>query len=156
MPYLQNAKRFAATNGETLTTRCAELRQLMIEFGFDAQRIWNLDETGISPGKDVRGSACEKRMHRRGSQKEARVPVFADENRVTIIPVVSAAGVVGPSLWIFQGTRIPCRDVLIGGKRYTHTLSTFLPAHGLVHMELDRRTLARIVSINGLRPLQAQ
>lgn len=55
IPYWQEQKRHAATNAETYTFHLAHLHALFEEYQFDATRIWNLDETGVCPGKDKTG-----------------------------------------------------------------------------------------------------
>ena len=51
----QEGKRFAAVNGTTLAKHFAVLEALYEKYGLDAQRIWNLEESGISPGRDAKG-----------------------------------------------------------------------------------------------------
>lgn len=56
-------------------------------------------------------------------------------NRVTIMPCVSAGGAQGPSLWVFKGTCLPCREVQVGNERVSETLHLFLTGDELVAME---------------------
>ena len=58
---VQDAKRFAATNAETLTSYLVELQEVSRENNVDGKRIINLDETGVSPDKD--GLGLSKRNH---------------------------------------------------------------------------------------------
>jgi hypothetical protein len=51
----QQAVRFQATDADVLTTHAAALEKLNTENGTDAERLFNLDECGETPGKDVSG-----------------------------------------------------------------------------------------------------
>jgi len=61
----QEAKRWAAVNGETLSTHFATLEKIITDNNIDSSRVWNLDETGGTPGKDVVGAVKERRDLRR-------------------------------------------------------------------------------------------
>ena len=98
----------------------------------NAEHVWNLDESGISPGRDAKGSTREYRLVRKESEDNTRVPIFLYNNRITIMAAVSAGGVVGPSLWVFKGMRLPYREVIISGSCVTETLSSYLPTGALV------------------------
>lgn len=132
---MQEEKLFAAVNAETLTTHFATLRALCEEYKLDAERVWNLDETGVTPGRDAKGKIRTFRVVRQGTASNVRVPVFFYTHRVTIMPCVSAGGPQGPSLRVFKGTRLPCRKVQVGNTRVTKSLSSFLPGDALVTME---------------------
>ena len=62
------------------------------QYKFDDSRIWNLDETGTSAGKGDRGTEREKRFMARQERNEFVTALFAYQTRVTIMPVLSAAG----------------------------------------------------------------
>ena len=49
VPNMQESKRFRATNASTLASHFSLLSALVSEYGFDARRVWSLDETGTSP-----------------------------------------------------------------------------------------------------------
>lgn len=49
---VQEAKRFAAVNAETLVTHFAALEALVAEYRLDANHVWNLDETDVSMGRE--------------------------------------------------------------------------------------------------------
>ena len=49
----QEAKGFAATNAQNLTSYIAELEAVIEDHSIDSKRIINLDETGVSPDKDA-------------------------------------------------------------------------------------------------------
>ena len=53
---MQENRRHLATNGETLTTHFATLQALFEEYDFDAFRIYYLNDTGVSVGRDDRGT----------------------------------------------------------------------------------------------------
>lgn len=50
-PTRQEGKRFAVSSADAFTTHFATLARLVEEQNLDASRIWNLDETGGTPGK---------------------------------------------------------------------------------------------------------
>ena len=63
-PALQNAvtcileqKRYASVNAVTCASHFAALEELIRKYKLDAERIWNLDETGVTPGRDERGKS---------------------------------------------------------------------------------------------------
>ena len=95
VPEHHEAKRHAAVNAETLTAHVAKVERLVQLHGIDAERFWNLDETGANPGRDVKGNAKQRRYMRRNGSREARVPDFVRTNRVTTMPVISASGEAG-------------------------------------------------------------
>lgn len=57
-PIPQESNRFAAVNAETLVTHFATLEKLVNDERIDSMRMWNLDETGSSPGRSARGSSA--------------------------------------------------------------------------------------------------
>jgi hypothetical protein len=56
----EEAVRFQATNADVLTIHAAALEKLITENVIDAERFFNLDEFGATPGKDVSGQTKEK------------------------------------------------------------------------------------------------
>ena len=76
VPFVQDAKRFAAVNAETLKTHFSTLRALFDEYSFDDRRVWNLDEAGVTPGKDTRGNTPKKRFLRRNAAYDSQARDF--------------------------------------------------------------------------------
>ena len=134
MPRPQDIRRFNYINADTLTTHFAALDALRIEYNLDASRVWNLDETGCSPGKDTQGQTNLHRLLRRNTRSELRAPNFSYNSRVTLMPCISAGGDAGPPLFAFKGARLPYRVVIQNGVECTETLSTHLPQNSLVNM----------------------
>ena len=64
-PTGQEAVRFASVNSETLTSHLVNLEKLFQKYQFDAERIWNLNETGATTGRDVDGNPSSLRILRR-------------------------------------------------------------------------------------------
>lgn len=87
-PLHQEEKRFLAVNAEVLSMHFVTLEKLISEHSLNADRIYNLDETGVSPDKDVTGSRCKLLMTRHGS-RDAQMPAFKRLNRVTMTPIFS-------------------------------------------------------------------
>lgn len=136
-PRRQEAKRFAGTNAESLTTHFAALARLVDEIGVDAGRIWNLDETGATPGKDVAGASSSRRYTTRSRTGDMRVPDFASTHRTTMMPVVSAAGETGPVLFVFKGSALPYREVSRGSTVVTETFADYLPRGAVITTRAD-------------------
>jgi hypothetical protein len=65
-PRPQEAIRYASTNADILTPHFAALERIVRENEIDAARIFNLDEVGATPGKDVRGRTPVKTFTRAG------------------------------------------------------------------------------------------
>lgn len=51
------------------------------------------------------------------------------------MPVINASGDMDPSLWIFKGSQLPCREVFINGERVIRTLTNFLSSGATVLMK---------------------
>eukprot|EP00171_Calliarthron_tuberculosum_P001354 IDg1354t1 len=126
-PVLQEGKRFAAANADALTMHYATLGRLIEEHDLDAARIWNLDETGGTPGKDVSGAGASRRFLRRDGIVDAKIAHFANVSRSTMMPIINAAGEAGPVLFVFKGKALPYRNVLRGGSIRSETLASYLP-----------------------------
>ncbi len=152
-PDRQEGKRFAAANAEALTTHFATLEKLIKEHGLDAARIWNLDETGGTPGKDVSGVCTSRRFLRRGGIGDAKVAHFANVKRSTMMPVVSAAGDAGPVLFVFKGKSLPYRRVARGGVIVTETFADYLPRGAVVASREDRGGVDSVNFFNWARRL---
>ena len=91
-PLRQEAKRFRAVNAESLTTHFATIEKLIAEHNIDSSRLFNLDEVGVSPGKDADGQlACRRLMHMSGGQDFITAD-FSYENRITMMPIIGADG----------------------------------------------------------------
>jgi hypothetical protein len=56
----QEAVRYLAGNGDVLTTHLAAIENIIRINDIDACRIFNLDECGCTPGKDVSGVTHKK------------------------------------------------------------------------------------------------
>lgn len=136
-PLRQEGKRFAATSADALTTHCAALEKLIKELGVDPRRIWNLDETGATPGKDVNGASSSRRYLTRGGGGDMRTAEFAAISRITMMPVISAAGDSGPTLFVFKGTRLPYRNVARGGHVVAETYADYLPRDAVISTRAD-------------------
>lgn len=137
-PLRQESKRFAACSAENLTSHFATLSVLIERYKFDAERIWNLDETGATPDKDVNGRSSSRRfLDRRGSQ-DLKIAEFRRTHRVTMLPVISAAGQLGPTLFIFKGQNMPYRKVLRGGEVLVETYADPLPRGSVLAFREER------------------
>ena len=76
----------------------ATLSKSFEEDCFDGARIWNLDESVTTAGRDVDGRpSCRYLLRRRrfGDMKAVELNSFG---RVTIMPCINAGGDAGPTL----------------------------------------------------------
>ena len=94
-------------NGETLTSHLANFEKLFQKYQFDAERIWNLDETGATPGKDVEGRSSSRPILRRHDSKDIKIGQFLNVHRVTAMTVISAAGKRYPTLFVLGANIYP-------------------------------------------------
>jgi len=133
-PNYQEGKRFRATNAETLCNHYSALEALKMEYGFDSSRVWNLDETGCSPGKDTNGANRKKRFLRRTGTTDFKADEFVRSNRMTIMPCISASGDMAPLLFVFKGKNLPYREVLEHGHKQVQTYDDLLPRGSLIYM----------------------
>eukprot|EP00171_Calliarthron_tuberculosum_P001518 IDg1518t1 len=136
-PVRQDAKRFAAANADSLTSHFAALARLVHDLGVDAQRVWNLDETGATPEKEVAEAASRRRFLTRGGSGDLRLPDLGSLHRSTMMPVVSAAGETGPTLFVFKGCSLPFREVVRGGSVVVETVADQLPRNAVVATRAD-------------------
>ena len=90
-PHVQEGKRYAATNPESLTTHFSSLEELCREFGFDSSRVWYLDETGATPGRDANELSKHRHFLRRNSVTDAKLAEFSYTSRVTVRELQSRA-----------------------------------------------------------------
>lgn len=89
-PSLHEGERYAAVNAEVLKSHFSDLEALMIKYNFDASRVWNLDETGCTQGKDTTSARRRKYFFRRNAHTDLKLADRVRSNRVTILPCVSA------------------------------------------------------------------
>ena len=130
-PVRQEAKRFAQVNAGVLTTHFATLKKLREENNLDAPRIFNLDESGVTPERDLHGVTASKRLMPRSGCRDICMPEFRNLHRVTIMPVISASGETAPPLFLFKGLRLPYRTLLGNGEVITETPLSKLPSGSL-------------------------
>ena len=123
----QERKRNLSINVETLAEHYSNLEELMAKHGLTAERVFNLDENGVSSGHDVKGKVCQPKFMRRGSTPDYVLPAFRYDNRMTVLSNFSASGEVGPLMFVMKGTRLPFREVLVDGQRYIETINSQLP-----------------------------
>lgn len=75
-PTRQEALRLATCNGDTMATHFATLEKVLKEHNIDDKRVWNLDEFGATPGKDLNGRLRSKRFLRKDGGKDIKVASF--------------------------------------------------------------------------------
>lgn len=133
-PLRQEPERFRAVNAEVLVEHFAQLEKLIKTYNIDDTRIWNLDECGGTPGRDVIGNTHASRITRKHGGRDYKLPAFVRTNRVTLMPVVSASGDTGPPLFVFKGKLLLYRTVLQNGQKIVQTYHSVLPRCAVVAM----------------------
>eukprot|EP00171_Calliarthron_tuberculosum_P001809 IDg1809t1 len=105
-PNRQAFDRFASSSAEVLTTHIVSLGQVLEDFNIDAERLFNLDETGMTATRDCHGASTNKAFTSSGTRCERRAVSFRNEiARVTLMACVSASGCSDLPLWILRDVR---------------------------------------------------
>ena len=133
-PVRQEADRFAQVNWEVLTSDVATLKNLIEEDNLDAPRIFNLDESGVTPERDLHGVTAAERLMPRSVCRDLCMPEFRNRHRVTIMPVLSASGETAPAIFMFKVLRLPYRTLLRNGEVITETPLSKLRSGSLAAM----------------------
>lgn len=129
----EEAKRFASTNAENLTSFFAAIEKVVLENNIDDQRICNLDECGISAETDKVGRSRKKVYTLRSSRPQQKLPEFRNVDRITMMPVIFASGDYGKPLFVIKGNRIPYQTVKSSnGNEVVETLSDCLPRGSII------------------------
>ena len=144
-PQRQEANQFRACNAETLTTHIATLDKIITENCIDPSRIWNLDETGATPGKDANGKDNSRIYMTRAGAKDLRTGTILNTNRVTMMPMISASRDMGAPLFVFEGKRLHYCVSLNNGRSCVETYVDSLPRRSIVTM---REEVGGVNSIN--------
>ena len=126
-PVRQEAIRFSQVNADALTTHFATLDNPIREHDLDSNRIFNLDESGITPDRDMYGITSAKRFMPRSACRDLCTPEFRNLNRVTHMPIISASRACAPPLFVFKGLRLPYRTIVKDGHIVTQTPLYNLP-----------------------------
>lgn len=135
-PSAQEAKRFRAVNGNVLANHFATLEKLLHENNMGPEHIFNLDECGVTPDKDCGGRLPARRFLPARTCNKQRTDIemaeFDYKHRVTMMPVVSAAGVTGPPLFVFSGTRVQYEVIEADGIRVPRPVTHRLPTSSCI------------------------
>jgi hypothetical protein len=134
----QEAIRFLAINGDVLTTHLAAIENLIRLHDIDSSRLFNLDECGCTPGKDVSGVSYKKCFMRAKTRSEVREPNFQNIDRFTIVPTICADGTACNLMCIFKGSAVRYRILSLpeGGTRL-ETIADCLPRRAKVTVRED-------------------
>ena len=136
-PTRQEALRCAACTSEVPTSHFAKLERLIADNDIDAQRLFNVDEFGITPGRDLASKTQSKRYIARGSAGDSLVGQFKYNDRINLMPVISAAGTAGPPLYVLTGKQIPYRTGLRNGRVVYETPASRLPHKAAVALRAE-------------------
>jgi hypothetical protein len=133
----QEAARFDATSAKSLTIHFASIEKIIKDNDVDADRIFNLDEVGAAPGKDVSGRSREKTFTSAEGRGVLRAPEFLGVSRVAMVPAVSASGWRAPNMFIFKAKTLPYRVVSRCGQQVRETLADCLPRGSIMVTQED-------------------
>ena len=133
-PLRQSFGRFKAVNTDVLSQHYSTLEQLVEKYQLDPFRIWNLDECGVTPGRDRDGASARKHIVTGHSSKDFRSIIIGYDKRVTIMPVISVAGETGPCLFVYKGKSFPYRCYDENGQEKIDTIAHQLPRWAVVAM----------------------
>ena len=114
-PVRQGAIRFSQVHADVLTTHFASLEKLIREDDLDSNRIFNLDESGITPDFHMYGITSAKRFMPRSGCRDLCTPEFRNLNRVTLVLIISSSGACALTLFVFKGLRLPHRTIVKDG-----------------------------------------
>eukprot|EP00171_Calliarthron_tuberculosum_P004572 IDg4572t1 len=98
-PLMQESKLFKECSGEDLAIHSANFTCLFEVYKFDVWRVRNCDETGANLERKVTGSSTRRRYFERHSTRDRKIAEFKNAHRVTMLPVMSTAGDIGPSMF---------------------------------------------------------
>ena len=132
VPRPQESVLFRFVNVETVTSHFAKLEQIVNENSIDVERIWNLDETGGTPGRDVKGAAARRRYTRSTVVSDLRLPYWVTASRATALACISAAGETALPLFVFKGIKFPYRQVLVDAEVQVESYGTHLPRGAII------------------------
>ena len=87
---------------------------------------------GVTPDGEASGKlSCKRIMPRKGLQ-DFITCAFSYQNRVTMMPVISASGECDLPLFFINGKRVPYRKILHSGAVYSETPLCQLPRHSVL------------------------
>lgn len=75
-PLRQEANRFATVKSEVFTKHFATLQKPLVEKNLDDSRIFNLNESGVTPERYMHGVMSSTRVMTRSGSKDLRMPEF--------------------------------------------------------------------------------
>ena len=133
-PLRQQHERFRAVNADVLCKHFSTLERLVVELGLDPERIWNLDECGVTPGRDEQGASARKRIVTRQGSRYFRSVNVGYGKRVTFMPAISASRETGPCLFVYKGKSFPYRCYVKNGVEHVDSLAHHLPRRAVIKM----------------------
>ena len=132
----QEAVRYNSRNGETLITHGGPLEDISQRWGFDARRIHDMDDAGMTPGKDVAGTTTTKRT---------RALTSLDSTRASFYPCrpintdgIHLCGWKRRHEYVcVKGTALRTRTIKKNGEYFTETISNCLQCHSIFSVRPD-------------------
>ena len=133
-PNRQEAERSGCTHDDVLTTHIYNISELYRRFDIDATRLFNLDETGMSPGIDCHGVTRKKGLVPRAYRCHTTSADFSTNlSRLSLLECVNAPGESILPLRIFKENRLPYRVRRLSNRLLvTDSATSMLPPDSLV------------------------
>lgn len=133
----QEGQHWKSVNAEALTTHFVAFEKLVRDYHLDSTRIWNLDESGGTPGRDTSKNMTKKRYMRRDGCSNMKIPEFVRTNRYTIMAIFNASGDAAPQPFVFKANSLPYRKVLVNGVFTVKTYASHLPSRVVMALRND-------------------
>ena len=133
-PLRQQHERFRAVNADVLCQHVSTLERIVVDLGLDPERIWNLDECGVTPGRDDKGASARKRIVTQQGSRDFRSVNVGYNKKVTFMPAISASGETGPCLFLYKSKSFPYRCYVKNGEEHVDSIARNLPRSATIEM----------------------
>ena len=87
-PLRQEFARFKVVNADVLSKHYSTLEHLFEKYQLDLSRIWNLDESGVTPGRNGEEASAKMHIVTRHDSRDFRSINIGYDKRVKIMPVI--------------------------------------------------------------------
>lgn len=99
------------------------------KFNTEATKLFNLDETSMSPGKDIHGASRKRALTEREILCRAQAAHFdSNVHRLILLGAVNGGGESFCTLWVFKGSGIPYFFLMkTNGTKNNESIPSVLP-----------------------------
>ena len=123
-----------------------KVKTLIAKNDIDPQRLFNIDENGISPEKTL--VRRKRKYFGQGRIRcEQRQAEFQNVSLITVLPTISAYGTAICPLLVFKGQSLPFLEYECKGVNMVQSFASFLPTNSIV---TTRKQYAGVDSFNFL------